>query len=167
MKFQSFKICMIGEFAVGKTSTVARSVRNTFSETYLTTVGVKVDSKTMPVVADHQLRLVLWDIAGASVLDQIRSNYARGANGLLLVADGTRMDTVTAAISLREQVQRQLGRVLPSVLMLNKADLVDEWAVAPTEIRELERALPVFTTSAKTGAGVEESFHALATALVA
>lgn len=166
MKFQSFKICMMGDFAVGKTSTVARSVHNTFSETYLTTVGVKVDSKTLPVVADHQLRLVLWDIAGASVLDQIRSNYTRGANGLLLVADGTRKDTVTAAMSLRNQVQQQLGRVLPAALMLNKADLVDEWAVTPAQIRELERALPVFTTSAKTGAGVEESFHALATALL-
>lgn len=167
MKPQSFKICLMGEFAVGKTSTVARSVRSTFSATYLTTVGVKVDSKTMSMADDRQLRLVLWDIAGVSALGQMRSHYTMGADGLLLVADGTRKETVDAALSLREQVHQQHGRALPSVLMLNKADLVEEWALSPHAIRELERVLPVFTTSAKTGEGVEETFQALVKGLVA
>ena len=61
----SRKISLLGDFAVGKTSTVARSVRNTFSEVYLTTVGVKVDTKVLADVDGHSLRLVLWDIAGA------------------------------------------------------------------------------------------------------
>ena len=156
----------MGEFAVGKTSTVARSVRSTFSEEYLTTVGVKVDSKTV-FIDDRQLRLVLWDIAGTNTLDQTRANYTQGASGLLLVGDGTRMDTVTAALCLREQVHRRLGRTLPSVLMLNKADLVEEWTIPPAAICELERKVPVFTVSAKTGEGVEESFRALAASLVA
>lgn len=161
----SRKICLLGDFAVGKTSTVARSVRNTFSEAYLTTVGVKVDSKTMTLAADRQVRLVLWDIAGASTLDQIRANYIVGTQGILLVADGTREDTVAVALDLREQVDRLLGRSLPCVLLLNKADLVAEWAVPQSRILELQERLPVFTTSAKTGEGVEEAFAALAVAV--
>lgn len=165
MKSQSFKICLLGEFAVGKTSTVARCVRNTFSESYLTTVGVKVDSKTLMLSPEVEARLVLWDIAGSNTLDQTRSNYIIGAHGLLLVADGTRENTVATALGLRQQAQQILGREMPCVLMLNKADLIDGWAISPRHIRELEQQLPVFTASAKTGEGVEESLSELAKVL--
>lgn len=156
------KIVLLGDFAVGKTSAVARCVRNTFSETYLTTVGVRVDSKTLPLEDGRQLRMVLWDIAGANTLDQLRSNYVTGAHGVLLVADGTRDDTVDTALGLREQAQRLLGREVPAVLILNKSDLVGEWSLKQERIRELQASLPTFTTSARTGVGVEEAFAALA-----
>ena len=107
------------------------------------------------------MRLVLWDIAGANALDQMRANYIGGTQGLLLVADGTRADTVTAALGLRDQANRLLGRLLPAVLMLNKCDMVAEWEVPPERIRELYVLLPVFSTSARTGEGVEEAFAAL------
>lgn len=166
MKSISRKIILLGDFAVGKTSTVARSVRNTFSDAYLTTVGVRVDSKAMILHDmagdDLQMRLVLWDIAGANTLDQLRSNYVMGAHGILLVADGTRDDTVDSALGLREQAWRLLGREIPSVLMLNKSDLADTWVISQGRIRELQMQLPTFTTSARLATGVEESFAALA-----
>ena len=165
MSSVSRKISLLGDFAVGKTSTVARSVRNTFSESYLTTVGVKVDTKTLTAADGDALRLVLWDIAGANALDQMRANYIGGTQGLLLVADGTRADTVTTALGLRDQANRLLGRVLPAVLLLNKCDLAGEWDVPPERIRELALQLPVFSTSARTGEGVEEAFLALAGAM--
>ena len=158
----SRKISLLGDFAVGKTSTVARSVRNTFSEAYLTTVGVKVDTKTIATAEGHSLRLVLWDIAGASSLDQMRANYIGGTQGLLLIADGTRSDTVDTVLRLRDQASRLLGHELPAVLVLNKCDLADEWDVPPERIRELALQLPVFSASARTGEGVEEAFIALA-----
>ena len=162
----SRKISLLGDFAVGKTSTVARSVRNTFSAAYLTTVGVKVDTKTVLHAEGHALRLVLWDIAGAHALDQMRANYIGGSQGLLLVADGTRADTVDTVLGLRDQAFSLLGRELPTVLILNKCDLAGEWEVPPERIRELARRLPVFSASARTGAGVEEAFHALAVAML-
>ncbi|GAB2511380.1 Rab family GTPase [Pseudoxanthomonas sangjuensis] len=164
MSSVSRKVCLLGDFAVGKTSTVARTVRNTFSPAYLTTVGVKVDSKTLRL-GDDELRLVLWDIAGANALDQMRANYLGGCHGLLLVADGTRADTVDTALELREQAQRLLGRALPAVLLLNKNDLAGEWEVAPARIEKLAAQLPVFSASALSGAGVEEAFAALARAV--
>ena len=163
----SRKISLLGDFAVGKTSTVTRSVRNTFSEAYLTTVGVKVDTKILADANGHNLRLVLWDIAGASSLDQMRANYIGGTQGLLLVADGTRSDTVDTALGLRDQASRILGNELPVVLVLNKCDLAGEWEVPPERIRELARQLPVFSASARTGEGVEEAFAALASLVAA
>ena len=108
---------------------------------------------------------MLWDIAGANALDQMRANYIGGTQGLLLVADGTRADTVVTALVLRDQANRLLGRVLPAVLLLNKCDLAGEWDVPPERIRELALQLPVFSTSARTGEGVEEAFLALAGAM--
>lgn len=161
----SRKISLLGDFAVGKTSTIARSVRNTFSEAYLTSVGVKVDTKTLSDTEGRDLRLVLWDIAGANSLDQMRANYIGGSQGLLLVADGTRADTVDTALRLRDQAIRLLGRELPAVLILNKCDLAGEWEVPPQRIGELAQRLPVFSASARTGQGVEEAFAALAAAV--
>jgi small GTP-binding protein len=163
----SRKISLLGDFAVGKTSTVARSVRNTFSEAYLTSVGVKVDSRTLSDVEGRELRLVLWDIAGANSLDQMRANYIGGSHGLLLVADGTRADTVDTALALRDQATRLLGRELPALLILNKCDLAGEWEVPAQRISELAERLPVFSASARTGQGVEEAFAALASAVAA
>ncbi len=161
----SRKISLLGDFAVGKTSTVARAVRNTFSSAYLTTVGVKVDSKTVET-ANTQVRLVLWDIAGANAIDQMRSHYLNGSHGLMLVADGTRADTVDTALQLRQQAQKALNRELPAVLLLNKNDLVSEWEIPTARIEALAAQLPVFSTSALDGNGVEAAFSMLAQALL-
>ena len=58
------KICMIGDFSVGKTSLVGRFVRQSFSEKYLTTVGVKIDTKLVKLTENQDVKLILWDIAG-------------------------------------------------------------------------------------------------------
>ncbi|MDQ1091819.1 small GTP-binding protein [Xanthomonas sacchari] len=161
----SRKISLLGNFAVGKTSLVARAVRNTFSDHYLTTVGVKVDSKTLLRSSEHELRLVLWDIAGASLIDQLRGHYLSGSHGLLLVADGTRAHTLATVLELREQAERTVGRSLPAVLVLNKCDMADQWDVTPAHVRHLAQQLPTFSASARSGDGVEEAFAALAAQL--
>ncbi|TYD33414.1 hypothetical protein CEK63_15165 [Xanthomonas sontii] len=161
----SRKIALLGNFAVGKTSLVARAVRNTFSEHYLTTVGVKVDSKAVALSPSQELRMVLWDIAGASLIDQLRGHYLIGSHGLLLVADGTRAHTLDTVLELREQAERIVGRSLPAVLVLNKCDMADQWDVTPAHVRKLAEQLPTFSASARVGHGVEEAFAALAAQL--
>ncbi|WP_057923094.1 Rab family GTPase [Lysobacter capsici] len=160
MTIQSKKVCLLGDLAVGKTSAVIRAVRNTFSKAYRTTVGAKVESN-MAAFDSQPVRLVLWDIAGGRALDPVRTSYMLGASGLLIVADGTRENTVSTALELGEQASRLLGRDLPRVLALNKSDLADEWEVSPSRLRELQERLPVFSVSAKTGEGVHEAFYAL------
>ncbi|MCE3002097.1 MAG: GTP-binding protein [Xanthomonadaceae bacterium] len=154
------KICLLGDFGVGKTSLVARFVRNTFSDKYLTTVGVKVDSREVATAAGPR-KLVVWDIAGKNALDSVSQAYIRGASGLLLVADGTREATLRSALYLQVQARTTLGEV-PAVLLVNKLDRVDDWEVKPATIAELRKTLPVFETSARTGDHVEAAFAELA-----
>ncbi|MCB1612699.1 MAG: GTP-binding protein [Xanthomonadales bacterium] len=154
------KICMLGDFAVGKTSLVGRYVRSTFSEKYLTTVGVKVDSKRVEIEGSGAVKLVLWDLAGKSELDSLNRSYIRGAHGLMLVADGTREASLRAALYLLMQSQKQLPGV-PVVLMVNKLDLIDRWEVSASDISRLQQSLPTFRTSALDGEGVEAAFSEL------
>ncbi|HUB44497.1 MAG TPA: Rab family GTPase [Acetobacteraceae bacterium] len=158
------KICMVGAFSVGKTSLVKRYVQSVFSETYLTTVGVKIDKKTVDV-AGRTVNLILWDLAGEDDIASLRMSYLRGAAGYVLVADGTRPSTLDVALSLRERVRTEYGP-LPFVLLLNKYDLTDQWEIGDAPLADLRaNGWWVRTTSARTGEGVEDAFQHLAATL--
>jgi small GTP-binding protein len=155
------KICMLGAFAVGKTSLVRRYVDSIFSDRYLTTVGVKID-KRMVTVGGSEVSLILWDIAGEDDISQVRTSYVRGAAGYLLVVDGTRPGTVEVAQSIQQRVEAEVGK-LPFVVLLNKRDLQSLWSVSAEHVAALERAgWIVQLTSARSGEGVEDAFQALA-----
>ncbi|MET0917296.1 MAG: Rab family GTPase [Burkholderiales bacterium] len=155
------KICMLGAFAVGKTSLVRRYVDSIFSDRYLTTVGVKID-KRMVTVGGSEVSLILWDIAGEDDISQVRTSYVRGAAGYLLVVDGTRPGTVDVALSIQQRVEAEVGK-LPFVVLLNKRDLQSLWSVSAEHVAALERAgWIVQLTSARSGEGVEDAFQALA-----
>jgi small GTP-binding protein len=159
------KVCVLGAFGVGKTTLIRRFVESIFSEAYLTTVGVKIDKKTVTVGAEP-LTLILWDIAGQDEVNAVRMSYVRGAAGYLLVADGTRAETLTVARSIQARVVTEVGLV-PFLLLLNKADLQESWDISrePVDLLEHEGWV-VLRTSAKTGEGVEEAFRGLAQRLV-
>lgn len=155
------KICMIGGFSVGKTSLIKRYVHSVFSEAYLTTVGVKIDKKTV-TLPDRTVNLILWDLAGEDDINSFRMTNMRGAAGYVLVADGTRPSTLDAALSLRQRVEAEYGS-LPFVLLLNKNDLKEQWAIGDAEIAELrQNGWWVRLSSARTGEGVEDAFKDLA-----
>jgi small GTP-binding protein len=155
------KICLLGGFSVGKTSLVKRFVESVFSENYLTTVGVKIDKKTVDVV-DRTVNLILWDLAGEDDIASFRMSYLRGSSGYVLVADGTRPATLDVALSLRERVEGEYGP-LPFVLLLNKNDLREQWAFGDAELGELrDKGWWVGASSARTGEGVEDAFRDLA-----
>src|SRR6202007_355940 len=97
------KLCMLGRFSVGKTSLVKRFVSSVFSDAYLTTVGVKIDKKTVDL-GERAVNLILWDVAGEDDVSTVRMSYLRGSAGYVLVADGTRLSTLEVALSLRARV---------------------------------------------------------------
>ena len=154
------KICLLGAFGVGKTSLTRRYVDSIFSDAYLTTVGVKIDKKTVAVGAT-QVNLLIWDIAGEDDVSAVRTSYLRGAAGYLLIIDVTRAQTLAVARSIRERVSAEVGDV-PFLCLLNKTD-VAEWDIGNDRIEELSaQGWNVLRTSAKTGAGVESAFFDLA-----
>ena len=160
------KICMLGGFGVGKTSLVKRYVQSVFSESYLTTVGVKIDKKVVEV-QDRLVNLILWDVAGEDDISSVRMSYLRGSSGYVLVADGTRPSTLEVALSLKKRVAEDCGP-LPFVLLLNKSDLKDDWAITDTALDDLrQNGVSTRPSSARTGEGVEEAFKELAVRLSA
>ncbi len=158
------KVCLLGPFAVGKTSLSTRFVHRIFHEKYLSTIGVRVD-KAHVHVGERELDLMVWDIEGDDEFAPLRTSYLRGASGYLLVADGTRPATLDAVERLHERVVAVLGAV-PFVLAINKADLAAQWAVDRSVLDRLMRqGWHVIMTSARTGDGVADAFHDLAAQL--
>jgi small GTP-binding protein len=154
------KICMLGAFAVGKTSLVRRFVESIYSDVYQTTVGVKIDKKNMQVHG-KEVSLVLWDIYGEDDYQKMRWTYLRGASGYLLVADGTRKATLDKAVSLEQRVREEVGAI-PFVVVINKSDLIRDWELdSALESQLAVQGWSILRSSAKTGEGVEESFSLL------
>jgi small GTP-binding protein len=159
------KIALLGAPGVGKTSLVRRFVESIFDDRYLTTIGVKVDKKTVSA-AGRDVMLMIWDVAGAEESFSVPSSYVRGAAGYLLVVDGTRPETAGAGREIADQVRRDVGD-LPFVLVTNKIDLVDAWRLQDADVLPLARsAAGVLRSSALTGEGVEAAFLSLAEALL-
>jgi small GTP-binding protein len=159
------KICMLGSYAVGKTSLVTRFVKDIFSERYRTTIGVRILKKEL-MVDEDPTTLLLWDLHGEDDFQEIRTSYLRGSSGYLLVVDGTRAATLDKAMAIHGRARESLGDV-PFLLLINKSDLRGDWEVEESLDLGLEPHGAVRTTSAKTGAGVEEAFSELARRMAA
>lgn len=161
------KVCLVGDVAVGKTSLVKRFVLESFDDRYVATVGTKVTKKTVDFVwkgAPATLDMMVWDIMGEKGFRALlRDAYFEGAHGVLAVCDLTRKDTFYDLDNWVQMVRKQVGDV-PVVFLGNKADLGERRVVSEEELSRLAAIHNAshFLTSAKTGAGVNEAFKALA-----
>ena len=163
------KICLLGSFAVGKTSLIERFVYSRFDEKYITTIGVKISQKIIPPFqspATRQLtqyNLLIWDIARMEKFDTVVKNYYRGAAGALAVVDLTRPET----ISQLEDICDRFRSVSPSAQLLIIGNKLDVFQENNTTLIRLKKAASNFSTeylltSAKTGERVEDAFIMLA-----
>lgn len=161
-----FKVCMLGAFAVGKTSLVQRYVHSIFNEKYQTTLGVKIDKKSLRL-GDKTLDMIFWDLAGEDEFINVRGSYLRGSSGGVLVADGTRAETLDIAFQLRDRLFDEVGPV-PLILLINKSDLREQWNIDIEQLEQLrEEGWQVFATSARDDSNIEAAFRALAAQLLA
>lgn len=150
----SRKVILTGSFGVGKTSLFSRFIHNSFSDKYITTIGVKVDKKFLELDG-QEVSILLWDIAGEVTQDKVPKSYFLGASGIIYVFDLTRPSTYK---NLQSDIE-YLKKILPNTIIKivgNKKDLVEEQEVAQI-IKELVYPCDVIT-SAKTGENVEQLF---------
>jgi len=162
-----YKICVVGNGGVGKTSMVLRYCENSFKESYLMTIGSNFSTKTVEL-ADHpqlQVKLQLWDLAGQKHFSFVRPPFYRGATGIIYVFDLTRRSSFADLLEWREEVEKVIGQK-PCLVVGNKLDLAKqgqrEVAEQDGEAVKFEmHAMKYFETSAKEGNSVGEIFKTL------
>ncbi|MFN8489224.1 MAG: Rab family GTPase [Caldilineaceae bacterium] len=166
----SKKVCLLGDFAVGKTSLVRRFVYNRFDDQYLSTIGVKVSRKTVAVPRQSEvleLTMMLWDLAGSQEFNQVRASYLRGVAGAVLVCDLCRAYTLDGLhVYLEELAKSNAHPAL--IIAANKMDLAAQHELQAAQVEKFAAKLnaPFYLTSARQGEGVEAVFRHLGKLLV-
>ena len=158
----SRKVILAGSFGVGKTSLFTQFIYNKFDDKYLTTIGVKVNKKSLEIDG-KELSILLWDIAGEISQDKVPVSYFLGASGIIYVFDLSRPSThLNIALDIE-----YLKKMIPDgiiKLVANKRDLVTAEQIEQI-IKKIN--LPIdAVTSAKTGENVEELFLTLGKDLI-
>jgi small GTP-binding protein len=163
------KICLLGSFAVGKTSLIERFVYSRFDEKYLTTIGVKISQKILPPIHSPesgqfiQYNFLIWDIAAMEKFDNVVMNYYRGASGALAVVDLTRPETIPELEIICDKFL-SVNHKARLLIIGNKLDIFQENDRTINSLKKTASDLSTeyLLTSAKTGAYVEEAFLGLA-----
>lgn len=161
MKTYQKKICLLGHFAVGKTSLTRRFVEGRFDEKYLSTIGIHISKKTI-VYNDVRFELLIWDLAGGERFMDVGPYYLRGAVGAVVVCDVTDARSSWEMPYHASQL-REVNENAHFVFAGNKSDLVDEQVVSLDDLRGLSADYggQALLTSAKDGTNVSEAFELL------
>ena len=172
-----FKIMLLGDGGVGKTTLVLRYLDGKFKEDTQLTIGMNVKIKNLSDLEDskgikHNITLQIWDLGGQERFKYIRNLYYPGAKGAILVYDATRLTTynnlgtwLDELYSYADPTNNKTHKThIPVVLLGNKVDLVEDKCVYLEDMREWahKNGISCYETSAKTGVNVEESFTVLA-----
>ncbi len=159
-----YKVVILGDAAVGKTSLINRFVEGSFSEDYRATLGANIVRKDVNLNST-KVRLIMWDLAGQEKYRVVRSMYFQGCQGALLVYDVTRYSTFDSINSkwLRD-FKKYVKKEGVYILIGNKSDLTNQRTVTKErgkEIADKIKASHFIETSAKLGENIEEAFTLL------
>ncbi|MHA1424496.1 MAG: GTP-binding protein [Candidatus Helarchaeota archaeon] len=166
IQHKKHKLIVCGDPYVGKTSTILRFTDNAFRRTYIPTIGVNLSDKTIKY-KNMIVKFVLWDIAGQSKFQKMRSYFYKGADGLILIFDLTSQESLENIPNWYADVQKHVQGALPGLILGNKSDLVEERTVGRHQGEALAHQLnyTYFECSALTGDNITESFLTIAEAL--
>ena len=171
-KTYKFKICLVGEEGVGKTSLIHRFVSGAFDESYIRTLGAVVSKKTVSLGTLEgrpiQVDMMILDIMGKRTFLQLfKEAYFHGAKGILAVFDVTRKPSLRDLTKWIDGVRESVGPI-PVYSLGNKVDLKERHETTEQEAADVLRSYecPIMYTSAKTGANVEQAFQGLAKTIV-
>jgi small GTP-binding protein len=161
-----FKLAIMGNPAVGKTSLINRYIDHKFEEDYHPSLGVNIVIKELIVEEKNALvKMILWDIAGQEKYDLSRKAFFQGCAGALFVYDVTRQKTFKDIKSKWLKDLKEFGNKNASYLLIgNKNDLIDDKSVPTEEGKKLARKMKASSfieTSAKSGDNVEKAFKSL------
>ena len=160
-----FKVIVLGDPAVGKTSLLANFATNKFEEKYLPTVGVSILKEPIELEdKDATVNLMFWDIAGQPQFYMLHRPYFNGADGILLVFDITRSSTFSNVNNWYSAAVKYGLSGVPKILVGNKVDLKEERKIILPMAEHLSEKLnaPYYETSALSGENVKVMFQKIA-----
>ncbi len=160
-----YKVIVIGDPAVGKTSLLSKFATNQFEEKYLPTVGVSILKEPIELKdEDAGVTIMFWDIAGQPQFYMLHRPYFNGADGMLLVFDITRSSTFSNVNNWYSSAVKYGLSGIPRILIGNKVDLKDERKIILPMAEHLSEKLnaPYFETSALTGENIKVVFNKIA-----
>jgi small GTP-binding protein len=158
-----FKICIVGDFGVGKTTLLHQYLERRFAPNIATTIGSNFFVKHLKIPNVKKLiTLQIWDLAGQQHFKWVRQGFYRGAKGIVFVFDLTNRNTFDSLLNWKDEIE-QVVDGFSSVLVGNKTDLLDNEhrIIDNEELNKIKKSLSAceyFETSAKSGNNVEEFF---------
>jgi len=158
-----FKLLLIGDSGVGKSCLLLRFADHTYTESYISTIGV--DFKIRTIELDGKtIKLQIWDTAGQERFRTITSSYYRGAHGIIVVYDVTDMESYNNVKQWLNEIDRYACENVNKLLVGNKCDLVTKKAVDFETAKDFADKLdiPFLETSAKNATNVEKAFLTMA-----
>jgi Ras-related protein Rab-1A len=162
-----FKVLLIGDSSVGKTSVLLRYVDDTFNPEFQTTIGVDFKISTFQLNG-KVIKLQLWDTAGQDRFKNIVASYYRGAHGIMLTFDITNLTSFQNITRWYDEAQNYLQKSVPKLLIGNKSDLASQRTVKIEEAKALADRLGVeyVETSAKNSQNVKLAFESLSRSIL-
>jgi len=157
------KICVLGDWGVGKTSLIRKFVLDQFDDSYLATFGTKSTKKRIIFKKDDSnmvdLTLIIWDVMGQQEFKKIQTLAYAGTQAAFIVCDITRKETLYDTAMWQLDLYN-ITQEIPIIVLANKADLKNEAEITEDDLKEVTEGLhaPCFFTSAKTGENVEKAF---------
>jgi len=158
-----FKLLLIGDSGVGKSCLLLRFADDTYTESYISTIGVDFKIRTIELEG-KTVKLQIWDTAGQERFRTITSSYYRGAHGIIVVYDVTDNDTFTNVKQWLQEIDRYASEGVNKLLVGNKSDLTSKKVVEYTVAKEFadQLSIPFLETSAKNATNVEQAFLTMA-----
>jgi len=161
------KIVLLGAAGVGKTSMLKRYVENSFSDTYLQTIGVNIMKKTLTLDEEtdvHQIVLMIWDVEGSSSRQNLAAQYIKGSNGLVVVLDQSNPLTEETMRGYLDIAQKEQ---LPFAVALSKCDLPKQFLLNSENLcADYGNCCCIMETSAKDDINVTALFEALTRVMI-
>ena len=153
---------MIGNSGVGKSCLLIRFTDDTFSDSYVTTIGVDFKIKTLEIES-KSCKLQIWDTAGQERFRNIISSYYRGAQGIMLVYDITDLESFQNLNSWLIEIEKNASKNVYKILVGNKCDMESERKVTKEQGKDFadQYGMKFFETSAKDSTNVSEAFIAM------
>ena len=154
-----FKILLLGDSSVGKSSLFLSFMDKSWNETFVPTIGVDFKIKTINV-NNMNIKFQVWDTAGQERFRTIISSYYKGAHGILLVYDITLKESFESLNDWLNEIKKNTSKNIVKVLIGNKIDLNDKRIISFDEAKEFadNNNMKYIETSAKTATNVDQAF---------